>query len=292
MEIYLKKENIVNLKNLADEIGVKYSKDITKDTLIIDIIKYFEKYNKKSPVKTTRSPVKSPIKTTRSPVKSPVKTTRSPVKSPVKTTQSPVKSPIKNSKNKVYKKYEQLGNIGKEGITYLVKDENGNEYAMKTFKKTKSSSRIENEAELQKKASIYEISPKIIDVNLEEKYIVMEKLDKHLFDVMKKQNGNLTKLQQQQIIKIYKNLDKSGVFHGDSNILNYMFKDKKLYMIDFGMSKCIDDNLIKKVGTKNPNLDLMTLGFILKLKELKCPESSYSYLMTHVSDLDKAKYQL
>ena len=266
MEIYLKKQNIINLKNLADEMSIKYSKDITKENLILDIVKYFEKYNKKSSIKK-RNPVKSPVKTTKSPTNSPVKI-------------------------KTYKKFDQLGNIGKEGITYLVKDENENEYAMKTFKKTKSSTRIENEAELQKKASFYEISPKIIDVNLEEKYIVMEKLDKHLFDVMKKQNGNLTKLQQQQIIKIYKNLDKSGVFHGDSNILNYMFKDKKLYMIDFGMSKFIDDNLIKKVGTKNPNLDLMTLGFILKLKELKCPESSYSYLITHVSDLNKAKYQL
>ena len=285
MEIYLKKQNIINLKNLADEIGVKYSNDITQDKLILSIVKYFEKYEQKSPVKTTRSPLKSPVKTTRSPLKSPIKTTRSPLKSPVKTTRSPVKISI-------YKKYEQLGNVGKEGITYLVKNENGDEYAMKTFKKTKSSARIQNESDLQKKASLYEISPKIFDVNLEEKYIVMEKLDRHLFDVMKKQNGNLTKLQQQQIIKIYKNLDKSGVFHGDSNILNYMFKDKKLYMIDFGMSKHIDENLIKKVGTKNPNLDLMTLGFILKLKELKCPETSYSYLMTYVSDLDKAKYQL
>ena len=284
METYLKQKNIINLKNLADELDLKYSENITKDQLILNIIDYFNKYEKissKSPTNTDRSPVKinkndlSPVITP----KSPVKNTRSKI----------VKSPIKINK---YTKCEQLGNTGKEGVTYLVKNENGDEYAMKTFKKTKSSARLQNEANLQIKSSEYEISPKIIEVNVEEKYIVMEKLDRHLFDVMKKQNGNLTKLQQQQIIKIYKNLDKAGVFHGDSNILNYMYKERKLFMIDFGMSKYIDDNLIKKVGTRNPNLDLMTLGFILKLKELKCPETSYSHLLTYVSELDKEKYKL
>ena len=36
----------------------------------------------------------------------------------------------------------------------------------------------------------------------------------------------------------------------------------------------------------------MTLGFILKLKELKCPESSYSYLISHISQENKLKYNL
>ena len=295
MESYLKQKNIVNLKNLADELEIEYNNNTTKDQILHLIINYFEKYDKSTRVHfDAKSPLKSPVKTTLIPP-----TTRSPLKSPVKTTRTRrEKSPVKTTRTRPekmhfkYTKYEQLGNTGKEGVTYLVRNENGDEYAMKTFKKTKSSSRLQNEADLQIIASQYEVSPKIIEINTEEKYIVMEKLDKHLFDVMKKQNGNLTKLQQQQIIKLYKNLDKAGVFHGDSNILNYMFKEKKLYMIDFGMSKYIDDNLFKKVGTRNPNLDLMTLGFILKLKELKCPETSYSYLLTHVSESDREKYKL
>jgi hypothetical protein len=71
-----------------------------------------------------------------------------------------------------------------------------------------------------------------------------------------------------------------------------MFKDKKLYIIDFGMSKEIDDKLIKKLGTDTPNLHLMNLGFILKLKELQCLESSYSHLLTYVSDTEKEKFNL
>jgi len=36
----------------------------------------------------------------------------------------------------MYTIIKQIGNEGKEGKTFLVKDRKGNEYAMKTFKKT------------------------------------------------------------------------------------------------------------------------------------------------------------
>jgi len=163
---------------------------------------------------------------------------------------------------------------------------------MKTFKKTKSSDRLRLEAQLQEKASIFDICPKIIDIDTVSKYIVMEKLDKHLFEVIKDQKGILTEDQQKQLIHIYKCLDEAKVFHADSNILNYMFKKNKLYIIDFGMAKLIDDKLIKKLGTPTPNISLMNLGFILKLKELECPEVSYSYLLKFVSEKDKENFRL
>ena len=200
----------------------------------------------------------------------------------------------KYKKNKIdkYEKIKQLGEKGKEGVTYLVKTSKGKEYAMKTFKKNKSSLKLKKEAKLQDMASEYGISPKVIEIDTVSKYIVMEKLDNHLLDIIKKQKRDITKSQQKQIINIFKGLDKAKVFHGDSNILNYMFKDKKLYIIDFGMSKEIDDKLIKKLGTDTPNLDLMNLGFILKLKELQCLESSYSHLLTYVRDTEKEKFNL
>ena len=200
----------------------------------------------------------------------------------------------KYKKEKVdkYEKIKQLGEKGKEGTTYLVKTKDGNEYAMKTFKKTKSSDKLRKEASLQEKVSEFNISPKVIEIDTISKYIVMEKMDCHLIDKMKKQDGNLTEHQQKQIIKIFKLLDKANVFHGDSNILNYMFKGKKIYIIDFGMSQIINEKLVKKLGIDTPNLTLMNLGFILKLKELSCPTSSYSYLITFVSNKDKSKYGL
>ena len=198
----------------------------------------------------------------------------------------------KKEKIDKYEKIEQLGNKGKEGITYLVKSSYGKYYAMKTFKKTKSSKNIKKEASLQEKASDFDIAPKVIDIDTVSKYIVMERMSSHLYDSIKKQNGNLTEKQQKQLIKIYKGLDEAKVFHADSNILNYMYKDKKLYIIDFGMSSEIDDKLIKKLGTNNPNVDIMTLGFILKLKEFKCPSSAYSHLIKYISSEEIKRFNL
>jgi predicted Ser/Thr protein kinase len=190
-----------------------------------------------------------------------------------------------------YKKIRQIGASGSEGTTYLVETKEGNSLAMKTFKNDKSADSIKKEAILQKKTSDENISPKVIEVDLINNFIVMEKLDGHLTDKMKKQNGNLNKTQQINIINIFKKLDKSGVFHGDANILNYMYKDNDLYIIDYGMSKEITTELIKKLKTETPNMTYMLVGFILKLKEMKCPDTAYKYLLNYVSKEDKIKYK-
>ena len=191
----------------------------------------------------------------------------------------PVETKTKKDKYEIIK---QLGENGMQGITYLVKDRKGNEYAMKTFKKSKSSDRIKKEAMLQDMASEYGIAPKIVDVDLEKKYIVMEKMDKHLTDVISKQNGDITESQQKQLIRIFKGLDKAKVFHNDANILNYMFRKQKLFIIDFGISQEIDEKLIKKLGTSTPNIERMTLGFIITLKKQNCKSSSYSHLIKFI----------
>ena len=196
----------------------------------------------------------------------------------------------KTEKVDKYKKIERLGEPGKEGIAYLVVDKNMNEYAMKTFRVQKSSERLEQEAALQAKAAEAGVSPRVIETDTVSKYIVMEKMDRHLVDVMKKQNGDLKKSQQKAIIKLFKKLDDAGVFHGDANILNYMYRGKDLYMIDFGMSKEITSKLQKKLGTYTPNYTLMLAGLIIKLKELKCPSSAYEHLLTHVPEADRKKY--
>jgi len=192
-----------------------------------------------------------------------------------------------------YEKIKQLGNKGKEGITYLVKDKkSGKEYAMKTFNKRKSIENIKKEGELQRIAGNAGISPNVIEIDLVSNNIVMEKLDEHLLDVMKRQNGDLTEIQQMQILNIFNKLDEINVFQGDSNILNYMLKGDQIYIIDFGMSKLIDNKLKKKLKEDRPNFTLMNLGFILKLKELNCPQSSYSYLIKYVNKENKIKYGL
>jgi tRNA A-37 threonylcarbamoyl transferase component Bud32 len=206
------------------------------------------------------------------------------------------KNPLENSKKYnrdiEYIKIKQIGNKGKDGVTYLVKTKNNRKYAMKTFKNSKSSNRIKREADIQRLCSEYNIAPAVYNVNLNKKYIVMEQMDKHLLDIIDHQKGNLNKVQQNNIISIYKKLDKIGVFHGDSNMMNYMLKDKKIYMIDYGMSKIITPNLCKELGTDKPNMKLMLLGFILKLKELNCLPTSYKYLIEYIDVETRNKFNL
>jgi len=259
---FFEKQNYLHLKELADELEIKEYKN--KKDLILLIILFYNKYeNIDSKYKLSRKFVKE-------------------------NEEEHYQRPIKDEKYTIIK---QLGDAGKEGVTFLVeRKKDKKEFAMKTFKKTKSKKNILNEANCQNMVSKTGICPKVIDIDLENNFIVMERLETHLYEVMKKQNGILTKSQQQQIYNIFKKLDEANVFHADSNILNYMFKDDKLFIIDFGMSKIIDEKLKKKLQTAHPNKNLMTLGFVLKLKELKCPETSYSHLINYISNEDKIKY--
>jgi tRNA A-37 threonylcarbamoyl transferase component Bud32 len=195
------------------------------------------------------------------------------------------------SSNK-YKMYNQIGNTGKDAKTYLVKDKYNNEYAMKTFKKSKSGKKIAEEVALQKICSDAGISPKVVDYDTESKFIVMEKMEGHLFDVINEQRGVLTKEQQEQVIRIFKTLDKVGVFHGDSNMMNYMYRGDRLYIIDFGYGKQIDESQIKKLGTQHPNMEIMLLGFILKLREFKCPADSYKTLAKYLPHQKREEFNL
>ena len=190
-----------------------------------------------------------------------------------KYTKSPTRSPTRqrNVQKNVGPKYniiEQLGSVGKEGTTFLVEDRNGEQYAMKTFSKQKSNKNLLNESEYQKQVASYGIAPNIKYVDETNKYIVMEKLDKNLFDIIKKHDGEIPETIQRKIIKLIKKMDETGIFHGDPNPANFMMKGNNIYMIDFGFARKIDDKLIRKYETNKPNQKFMILGLILKLKEI------------------------
>ena len=109
---------------------------------------------------------------------------------------------------------------------------------------------------------------------------------------MKLLGGLLTENQQRQILDIFKKLDKARVFQGDANILNYMVRDGKIYIIDFGFASRIDEQLMKKVKSKTPNQELMLLGFILKLKEINCPIASYIVLKNALSSEKRKQFNI
>jgi predicted Ser/Thr protein kinase len=142
---------------------------------------------------------------------------------------------------------------------------------MKTFKKNKPSNQLKLEYNIQKKASLFDIAPKVIEYDSISKYIVMEKMDEHLLDAIQRQ-GTLTQYQQLRILEIFKVLDNIRIFYSNPNINNYMIKDNKVYIIDFGSAAEINTKLIKT------NTQIMTIELINTLNTLKLPYSSWKYL--------------
>jgi tRNA A-37 threonylcarbamoyl transferase component Bud32 len=164
----------------------------------------------------------------------------------------------------MYKYIKQLGNKGRDGVTYLVKDENGKEYALKTFGEDKSRKKIVIEYLLQKRAADAGIAPKVYYCDLLNKRILMERMDSHLVELLCKERC-LTSSHKLQLFNIFKKLDEIGILHNDSNLCNYMLKGNRIYLIDYGFSIEITEKMYKQGYT---NASLMCTSFFNKLEEL------------------------
>jgi len=217
-----------------------------------------------------------------------LKETEDMVASPAKIAPKPKASPAKKGTEAIepaflrkkvvsnrFTKIAQLGRPGKEGTVFLVVDDDANQYAMKTFRKKKSGKTLEKEAYFQYLASKKGISPNIIEYNPEEKYIVMDVLEKTLLEVVHEQKGMLTEAQQKQLVDLYKGLDEVGVMINDGNPLNIMIKKGRFYLIDYGFAKFTSHKDFKNY--KEPNIELMPLGLLLWLKG-KVPTKGWTYL--------------
>jgi len=136
--------------------------------------------------------------------------------------------------------------------------------AKKQFRKNRSNQNIKREVQLQNEAAAAGVSPRILEYNLNSKYIIMQRLCTNLWDILKKKRGKMSKKLQKETLLIFKILDNIGVFHKDPNPLNFMLDaTNTLYIIDFGYAKRVDP---KKDG-KTPNQNQMTLGLLMKLSQ-------------------------
>ena len=189
-----------------------------------------------------------------------------------------------------YKKICQIGNKGKDGVCYMI-NYNSRKRVMKQFKKNKSSKNILLEYQLQKKASKHGISPRVYHIDIDNKCIIMEKMDQNLFEILRQNNGELSENLQNYIVYLINKLDQIGIFHGDPNPSNFMIKDKKLYIIDYGFGRNIDQKLINKHNTKHINRKFMILGLLLQLKQL-FNQTNYHILKKHISNENIKKFQL
>lgn len=156
-----------------------------------------------------------------------------------------------------------LGKPGKEGVTYEM-EHNDVLYAIKTFKDTKSPTKIEMEASMQKKAAQAGVAPKVVSFNLRsnpKKYIVMQKVAQRLVDFYKSTSQDtLLSKHQEQLIDCMERLDRANVLHNDGNMLNVMLDEgENIKMIDYGFSKPISHAQRKKYTNINGALTLSML---------------------------------
>ena len=169
---------------------------------------------------------------------------------------------------------DQLGEDGKDGKTYLVKLskqytgdydgqtvrlKKGHRLAVKTFKSKKSINKIKKEVEYQQICAVVGISPTIVGVNYEEKYIVMNALDD--LPANEYANQELPDDIQYMICALMGRLDQVKVLHGDMNALNVMVSGHRPYMIDFGFAKKITATVYKKHGA-HPNFTVSLWGLV------------------------------
>jgi len=137
----------------------------------------------------------------------------------------------------------QLGQDGAQGVVSLIEFPNGLRAAMKQFKSTKSSARIQAEADFQQRAAEAGIAPEVMHVDLDKKRIFMEPMDVRIVDVLKRGHAQFAR----DLNHIMRTLDDIGILHNDGNALNLMLDSNDcLKIIDFGLAKEISDKVRKK----------------------------------------------
>jgi RIO-like serine/threonine protein kinase len=163
-------------------------------------------------------------------------------------------------------KQNQLGDDGKEGRTYQAVL-GGQSVAVKTFKSTKSTTKIEREAHFQQLCAHAGVAPVVHTVNTDEKFIVMCKL--HSLPAVMYKKSSMPDDLQYMICALMGRMDKVGVLHGDMNALNVMCdKHDRPYMIDFGFAKKISSKMSKKYKG-HPNVKVSLWGLIRGFKRYK-----------------------
>jgi tRNA A-37 threonylcarbamoyl transferase component Bud32 len=202
---------------------------------------------------------------------------------------------------------EKLGKPGKEGIAKIVWDQKDRIHRVKKqFRSAKSGNTLTKEGTLQNKASEHGISPKVLEIDVERKHLIMEKMHpRTLMDIISENNKSgkelLTTKQQNEILDLFRKLDKAGIFHGDPNPLNFLrfppeYPNKKLVgkfgMIDYGFGKFIEGAKELKMYNGKPNEMLMTVGLLVILKKRGYEASRFPVLFNSVSKAARVQFEL
>ena len=173
--------------------------------------------------------------------------------------------------------FRRLGRLGSS--VRLVTDYRGHRYALKAFPHSNSRVEIRKEYSFLLRAYKVGAAPKPVQMDCENGFIVMELMDCTLAEQIARQKGRLFGYQQKRILSIYKALDDTGIYHNDGNLANYMVKDRKIFLLDYGLSKDITPQLVRKLGTNRPNSTLALLRLVTKLHSHVKDEASLKHLV-------------
>tara|TARA_B000000441_G_C21680212_1_gene312966 strand:- start:268 stop:939 length:672 start_codon:yes stop_codon:yes gene_type:complete len=177
---------------------------------------------------------------------------------------------------------EQLGEDGKEGITYVgtlkkrytgeafgvkVSLRRGERVAVKTFRKAKSVAKMRKEAEFQQQCASAEVSPRVYEVDNQGKRIIMQMLDTLPAETYR--GSELPEDLQYQLCALMHRMDDLGIMHNDGLARNVMLDTAgRPYMIDFGFAKKIDAKVKKKFG-EHPNIKVTLWSLIRGFKRFQ-----------------------
>ncbi len=187
---------------------------------------------------------------------------------------------------------------GAEAVLHLEGDKIIKERVSKSYRIKEIDDKIRkictrNEIKLLNKANLLINTPKVLDVNEENKSIVLENIDgKRVRDVLE----SLSEKERENIcIEIGRNiavLHNNSIIHGDLTTSNFLFKEK-IYFIDFGLGffsnkaedKAVDLHLLKQ-ALNSKHFRIVEESFNAVLKGYKEKNNDFDKIMERLNRVE------
>jgi serine/threonine protein kinase len=169
----------------------------------------------------------------------------------------------------------QLGHSGQTARVHA-----SGQNAVKIFNADIPAERIRREAVLQREAARQGLAPRV--VSWDSTSITMERMDETLYHRLKRDGFRMAEPLQRRFIEILRGLDELRIFHGDPNPLNFMLKDGRLYIGDFGMASRITAATAAEHRTWGVNMAYMPMGFLMRLADVVKGTPDYKVIEKHI----------
>jgi len=185
-------------------------------------------------------------------------------------------------------------------VDVIIKDRTEKKYRIKQIDETIRKSRTSLESRLlseAKRAGI--LTPKIFDVDETNHKIIMEYIDgERIKELLNRTSKNQIKNVCFEIGRMIGKLHSAGIVHGDITTSNMIFKDGKVYFIDFGLgyfSKKIEDQgtdlLLLEEALKSTHFKIMDICWKNVINGYKKEYNEKGKVLKRVDEIKKrARY--